>query len=50
MENGVYEYIAYSGQYLNDNEADNVNAVTLNYEYQTQDGETVSGTLTLPVM
>ena len=50
MENGVYEYIAYSGQYLNDNEADNVNAVTLNYEYQTQDGDTVSGTLTLPVM
>lgn len=50
MENGTYEYRLHTGQYLRDNTPSNVNSISFNYEYQTLDGETVSGKLTLPVL
>lgn len=46
----TYVYRRSIGLYLQDNTASDPVTVTFTYEYQTLGGETVSGTLTLPVL
>jgi hypothetical protein len=47
---GTYVYGDFMYLYLRDNTASDPVTVTFSYEYQTKDGESVSGTLTLPVL
>ncbi|GLS27010.1 hypothetical protein [Marinibactrum halimedae] len=44
-----YEVNLYGSFYLQDNESSNVNSVTIEYSYQTRNGDTTTGEMTLPV-
>lgn len=50
LETGRYAYRVSTGSYsMADNKAGSLNNLTFNYEYQTKQGVTESGTITLPV-